>query len=623
MDNTTEFLKVGSTKNILCDIINECFNGGNMMMGGGTFGTFGTGGRNMFNKLVFSELLFNQFGGKSVKKWTTFSHNGVLFPEPYQAHGIPLIYGDKKEKIYLDPESEEYATIYSKFVDTEYVKNKLFKQNFYGDWKKYLKKGGFNQVVSLELCDFSLIYAHVLKMKEEKKKESDGEKGGKGGKGDKGDGDRRYTEAMVDNKVQAVGNFRIEPPGIFLGRGCHPLAGKIKKRILPEDITINIDNKSKIPELPLFYKYKKWGKIIHDNTLEWLASWKDTITGKTKYVWLGNKSDFKAKSDLHKYEKARKLAKHIDNIRLTNMNNISITGKSDDDIQLKQLGCALYLIDNLALRVGNEKGEDEADTVGVCSLRIEHIELIEPNIVKLDFLGKDSIRYENKVKVDNNVFNALFLFSRNKKKDDDLFDKINPSLLNTYIKTISSNDDLTAKVFRTYNASYLFQKEIDEINKKYNTPSLFQKKVDEINKKYNSKSDKEDYISELLTSYNKANLKVALLCNHQKNVSKGFNDQIKKIDDKIEELQEKKVQAGDDKDKIKKINAKIKDLKNKKSLKVELKNVSLGTSKINYIDPRITVAFLKKHNIKIEKIFSPTLIDKFFWAMDVDEKWKF
>ena len=622
MDNRTVFFKVGSTKNILSDIINECFNYDNInikksVQKGGSGDGRGSGGvgdgrgsgggsikegktdiREMINKLVFSELLFNQFGGKSVKKWTTFSHNGVLFPEPYQAHGVPLIYGDKKEKIYLDPESEEYATIYSKFVDTEYVKNKLFKQNFYGDWKKYLKKGGFNQIVSLDLCDFSLIYAHVLKMKEEKKEEKEG----KGGDGDK------YKEAIIDGKVQAVGNFRIEPPGIFLGRGCHPLAGKIKKRIFPEDMTINIDNKSKIPELPLFYKNRKWGKIIHDNTLEWLASWKDTITGKTKYVWLGNKSDFKAKSDLHKYEKARKLSKHIDNIRLTNMNNISvsITGKNDDDIRLKQLGCALYLIDNLALRVGNEKGEDEADTVGVCSLRIEHIELKEPDIVKLDFLGKDSIRYENKVKVDDNVFNALYLFTRNKKKDDDLFDKINPTLLNTYIKTISSQDDLTAKVFRTYNASYLFQNEINEINKKYN-----------------KKENKEDYISELLTSYNKANLKVALLCNHQKNVSKSFNDQIKKIDDKIEELQEKKAQAGDDKDKIKKINDKIKDLKNKKSLKVELKNVSLGTSKINYIDPRITIAFLKKHNIKIEKVFSQTLIDKFFWAMDVDENWKF
>lgn len=40
----------------------------------------------------------------------------------------------------------------------------------------------------------------------------------------------------------------------------------------------------------------------------------------------------------------------------------------------KQLGTATYLIDKLALRVGNEKGEDEADTQGCCSLRVEHIE---------------------------------------------------------------------------------------------------------------------------------------------------------------------------------------------------------------------------------------------------------
>jgi DNA topoisomerase-1 len=52
----------------------------------------------------------------------------------------------------------------------------------------------------------------------------------------------------------------------------------------------------------------------------------------------------------------------------------------------------------LALRVGNEKDEDEADTVGCCSLRVEHIKLydriehIGENIVEFDFLGKDSIR---------------------------------------------------------------------------------------------------------------------------------------------------------------------------------------------------------------------------------------
>ena len=31
--------------------------------------------------------------------------------------------------------------------------------------------------------------------------------------------------------------------------------------------------------------------------------------------------------------------------------------------------------DKLALRAGNEKDEDQADTVGCCSLRVEHITL--------------------------------------------------------------------------------------------------------------------------------------------------------------------------------------------------------------------------------------------------------
>lgn len=51
--------------------------------------------------------------------------------------------------------------------------------------------------------------------------------------------------------------------------------------------------------------------------------------------------------------------------------------------------------------------------------------------------------------------------------------------------------------------------------------------------------------------------------------------------------------------------------------------MSLTTSKINYIDPRISVAWAKRAGVPIEKIFSKVLRDKFPWAMDVDEDWKF
>ena len=44
--------------------------------------------------------------------------------------------------------------------------------------------------------------------------------------------------------------------------------------------------------------------------------------------------------------------------------------------------------------------------------------------------------------------------------------------------------------------------------------------------------------------------------------------------------------------------------------------VSLGTSKMNYIDPRLTVMFSKKFDVPIEKLFTKTLRDKFKWAIE-------
>lgn len=98
----------------------------------------------------------------------------------------------------------------------------------------------------------------------------------------------------------------------------------------------------------------------------------------------------------------------------------------------RQRATAMYLIDRLALRAGNEKGDDEADTVGCCSLRFEHISLEPPNKVIFDFLGKDSIRYYNEVLVDEQVFKNLRLFKKEPKGEgDDLFDRLNVSELPT------------------------------------------------------------------------------------------------------------------------------------------------------------------------------------------------
>ena len=77
------------------------------------------------------------------------------------------------------------------------------------------------------------------------------------------------------------------------------------------------------------------------------------------------------------------------------------------------------------------------------------------------------------------------------------------------------------------------------------------------------------------------------------------------------------------KDKLLKINAKLVILKIKKETKIKMKNVSLGTSKTNYIDPRIIFAFMKKYNIPEDKLFNTALLYKFEWANNVTADYVF
>ena len=543
------------------------------------------------NPDLTKHLLYVQFGG-SKQKWKSLCHNGVIFAPDYVKHNIPVVY--EGEKVYLDELAEEYATLYAKFIDTEYIKNSVFNKNFWKDWKKVLGKE--HKIQSLDECNFNLIQKYILDEKEKAKNVSKEER--EQIKKNKEEYEKKYKVATLDGIEQPVGNFRMEPPGIFLGRGCHPKLGRIKKRVYPEDITLNIGRDCEIPK-PL--DGHEWGKIIHDRKVEWLASWKDNITGKTKYVWLGSKSTFKAESDIKKFELARKLKRKIKSIRDENYKNLLST-----DLTTRQIASALYFIDHLALRVGNEKGQDEADTVGVTSLRVEHVKLLDNKHITLDFLGKDSIRYKKTFDVDEVVYKNLQEFTHNKSKDDELFDKINSASINKYLQSFMK--DLTAKVFRTYNASQLFQKELNKVTKKYDS-------LDEATK-----------IDFLLDGFNKANIKVALLCNHQKKVSKKFDEQVEKMTSNIKEQQKKLRKIKDiakNKERREKLKHKIAKLKSKRDLKIELRSLSLDTSKTNYIDPRITVSFIKKHNLPIDKIFSKNLQEKFQWAFEIDGNWKF
>jgi len=444
--------------------------------------------------------------GDGSKKWDTLEHNGVVFPPEYVPlpKNVKLIYDGTP--VTLQPEAEEAATFYGSMLNsTHNVENPTFNKNFFEDFTAILDKTGHGKdkdgktvkIKKFEKCDFKPIFEHFDADRAAKKALPAAEK--KALKAEKDAAEAEYMFCMWDGRKQKVGNFRVEPPGLFRGRGEHPKTGRIKKRVAPEQITINIGEKAKVPPPPAGHR---WKEVKHDHEGTWLAMWQENINGAYKYVMLAANSDIKGQSDFKKFEKARELKKHIDRIRQDYRREL----KSEKMVD-RQRATAIYLIDQFALRAGNEKGEDEADTVGCCSLKFQHITLRPPETVIFDFLGKDSIRFYDEVKVDSQVFKNLKIFKKEPKTvGDDIFDRLTTSALNKHLTSYMPG--LTAKVFRTYNASYTMAR----LLKSLKATGTIQEKV---------------------KAYNDANREVAILCNHKRTVAATHGASIDKMNEKV------------------------------------------------------------------------------------------
>ena len=487
--------------------------------------------------------------------------------------------------------------------------------------------------------DFTPIAEYLEAEKEKKKNMTKEEK--KAAKEAKDKMEAPFLFATLNGQKEKVGNFRVEPPGLFRGRGEHPKMGMLKERIQPEDVIINIGKDARLPvpythtaEFQLVeLKGRHWKEVRNDQHVAWMAGWHDTINIQDwKYVQFAATSSVKAESDLKKYEKARKLCKYIDKIR----QDYTKAMKSSD-IERAQLACATYLVDKLALRAGGEKDEDEADTVGVTTLRLGHLTFDEDGeTVHFDFLGKDSIRYEQSHKLTVDAYQAMKRFAscpreksyeRNGKKyaagqkkcdEDDLFGHIDPPAVNEHLASLVPELRPTIKVFRTYNASILLDNMLSMIGDDREVQST---------KGRNTAIQ----VGAKVEFYNKANKEVAILCNHQKAVAKNHGEQLEKkvakrdeVLGKIKELKKDKSVPADKKAaKMKALEDQLDRAERAVKQKEDLKTVSLNTSKINYMDPRITIAFCKKFDVPIEKCFNRALLEKFGWAMEGHPDWRF
>ena len=556
---------------------------------------------------------FNRFLSKSTiyenkMKWKTLQHNGILFPPDFESKGIKIRIKD--QDVALDLLQEEMIYQWAKKKDTPYAQDEVFQKNFVADFAKTFN--GKYKNLTLSDIDLSNPFKLVDKEKDAKELLTKEEKKSLAAERKKlrEEMKAKYGMAIMDGKQVEVANYMAEPPGIFIGRGEHPMRGKWKPKVSSKDVTLNLGRDAKVP-------LGDWGKIVHDRDSMWMASWTDVLTQKRKYVWLADTAGIKQDRDKAKYDKAKKLATEIDKIKDKIVNDMQ-----NKDAKLRRISTACYLIYRTAMRVGDEKDPEEADTVGATTLRKEHVKL-NGDSIEFDFLGKDSVRWQETVPAighDKQFHDNLKELVSKKKDSDEIFDEITSRHVNLYYSGVVKG--LTAKVFRTYLASSVVTKYLRENgNVKKSTPA---------EKLYHAKL---------------ANLEAATMCNHKRTIPKTFEQTLqKKVDTlktaekatpwKAKEESLKKAESATPKtdaqkekqsERIKKAKTQIRKSKQKHKERIEklrlqvdltkkTKDYNLGTSLRNYIDPRVFKSWTDEMNAEWEKLYTAALQKKFLWV---------
>jgi DNA topoisomerase-1 len=540
-------------------------------------------------------------------KWKTLEHNGVAFPPDHILKGLSIKI--KNERIALNHEQEEIVYAWAKKKDTHYIKDAIFQNNFLKDFKKILPNR-FQNTNNIDEIDFSEAFTLVddeLKLKiREKDKIQNLSREDKKKLIDKKKQERErlknfYGREYVDGLEVEVANWLVEPPGLFMGRGLHPLRGRWKPRVTPQDVVLNLGEDAPVPE-------GAWKNIVHDHSSTWLATWTEKLTDKRKYVWLHDSAFLRQNIDKEKYDKAKNLEKYAFKIQKEIINKMI----NSRDLNQRKIATVCYLILKLAMRVGDEKDKDEADTVGASTLRIEHIKFPERDnkkFIELNFLGKDSVPWQKTVEINSEDTKALYqniqLFTKDKGHNSEIFDNINSSKVNAFLRKIDPKNvpGLTAKVFRTYLATKI----VKELLK---NPPL------DVNKK--SSEPIKIYVAKI------ANLKAAIACNHKKGIDPNnpaskkalekFTESVTKKEEAIEKIRNDILSNKWKTEKQKeKLISRMEKIQYQLKLQKETRDYNLGTSLRNYIDPRIMKIWLDDVELDWKKVYTSTLQRKFKW----------
>jgi len=503
-------------------------------------------------------------------------HNGIYISKLKHKQGLKVYVRDEPFK--LTALQEQMAIAWVKKLETSYAEDTVFIHNFFEDFIKTFdidpnidyREFNFSEIITYlqeeKHKKESLSREEVKRLRDERKKNRENLR-------------ERFGYASVDGDRIPITNYVAEPSSIFVGRGNHPLRGRWKEGPRQSDITLNLSPNAPRPD----------------------GEWKN-IT----YI-------VKQEREIRKFDKAHELEKNIKPLRKHIVKNLI----SEED-KRRKIATVCYLIDKLCLRVGDEKEQDELNTVGATTLEPKHITFSKKNKVSFDFLGKDAVRWQKTVVLHPLVISNLKEFME--YSSSTIFYGVRSDNVSQFLDEVAPGT--SAKVFRTYHATNSVKKHLKE-NVTIN--------------------EKADFIKKYVATI--ANLQAAKACNHKRKLPKRWQSSLEKKQEKLKKLQarnsssvnklkleiknykakkEKQLQSSLEKkqEKLKKLQARnrnsIDKLKHQISAYKLTKDYNLRTSLKSYIDPRVYYTWCKNVDFDWKKYYPKALQEKFTWIEQMD-----
>lgn len=442
-----------------------------------------------------------------------------------------------------------------------------------------------------------------------------------------------YGYAIIDGEKVQLAGYMVEEMNALIVRGGDKRMFCFKYPTTEKDITINVINDEECKKRLI----EKGFNVVSKKDVDWIVSYKIRLSGGfppiTKSIRPSATFKGQIKNTEHKHEKALNLLRHFAEFDEKIKEELNSKFKRNREIAL-----ATWMVKTYAIRIGNEREEFQADTVGVTTLKIKNIKVFEKNdnyILKLDFLGKDSVPYSKTDKIPRDIYNHFVNQIKDKKPNDELF-SISSNDVSKFIKSIYK--DASPKTFRSAIGSAVLCESINKAKIKSNMKDFEKKQI-----------------------FVKANADVALYLNHQKGTTakgeESFKKNMEKMSDKISTLKKNlSLEEENFKNKKKYLSVKIKHCKEKglkaseekyrtqlekakskverikeslerasvnKDIKSEGKNIALGTSLNSYCSPKVVYSICKDMDLDPSKIYTKTQMNKFESFNDVSSKyWK-